>query len=418
MSNLHYLRIVNGLNRNARLFLLHSLLSGLSLALLSLLYNLYILSLGFHQDMIGLVTLVACLTAVLAALPLGLVLNRLGYRRALALGAAGAALSIALPLAIPSAEVLIATELVWGVGFTLLIVAGGPFMTENSSEAERAHLFSLQFVVTMLTAFAGNLIGGELPSRLGAWLGAGPQAPEAYRGALALSAGLMLLAAIPVLFLRSSERRGSAVRPRLRLAHRGGVVRLLTPYVLGAFAAGLFVPFTNVLWKTTQGLSDSGIGAVFALSALVVAGAGLFAPAVTRRCGAVRLVVVAQGAAVVGLLMFGFSPWLGLALVGYLGRDVLLNLTRPVFGQFMMDETIPAERAAVSALATMGFNLAWGASSWVSGEWQTAGQLPWVFFGSAALYLGSTFTLQWFYGWRNRMAMLEKKVHAAGVAAE
>ena len=46
-------------------------------------------------------------------------------------------------------------------------------------------------------------------------------------------------------------------------------------------------------------------------------------------------------------------------------------------------------------LATMGFNLAWGVSSWVSGTWQTQNQLPLVFAVSAGFFLLSTAVLQW-----------------------
>lgn len=418
-SLVEYIKVVRELNRNARLFLVHTVLAGLGLSLLVLLYNLYILSLGFKQDMIGFVTLVACAVAVIAALPLGMALQTLGYRRALALGALGTAASIALPLLIPTGEALIATEFIWGVGFSLLIIGGGPFMTENSTPHQRAHFFSIQFVLATLTAFVGNLIGGEMPRWFGNWLGVGAESPHAYQGALAVAVLLILLSVIPLLFIRNEPvSRMTTASPRLKIRNRAVITRLLTPFILGAFSAGMIVPFANVLWKTTQNLSDASIGNVFALSALLTAGLGLLAPMLTRRFGHVRVMVIVQGVTVVGTLAFGFVPWLGVAVAGYLLRDVLWNLMRPLFGQFMMEVSEPVERGTVSALGSMGFNLAWGVSSEISGAWQTDNQLGLMILVSASFYVISTIALYWFFGQRSGRREKERVTRTLGSPAE
>lgn len=413
MSNLfQYIRLVRGLDHNARVFLVHTALAGLAIALLSLIYNLYIASLGFKQDMIGTVTLVACFVAVVAALPLGFVLNRLGYKRAFVFAILLTAFSMVLPLVFPTAEALVACEIFWGVGFTLLIIAGGPFMTENSTHEQRAHFFSIQFVVTTLTAFIGNGLGGEMPRWFGNLLGVGAESPQAYQGALAVSAVLMLASALPFLLIRKNPTKPAhAVRPRLQLANRAQATKLLIPFIIGAFGAGMFVPFSNVLWKTTQNVSDATIGIIFALSALAMAVFGMTSPMLTTRFGEVRVMVLAQGLGVIGLLIFGFSPIFGIALMGYLTRDVLMNMTRPLYNQFMMDRSQPMERAAISALATMGFNLAWGVSSWVSGVWQTENQLVWVFLASAGFFLASTIALHLFFATPHQKPHPEQGTH-------
>ncbi len=410
-SFMEYIHVLRELNRNARLFLVHTALSGLGLALLVLLYNLYIVSLGFKEDMIGLVTLVACTVAVIAALPLGMALQMLGYRRALALGAFGTAASIALPLLIPTGEALIATEFIWGVGFTLLVISGGPFMTENSTPEQRAHFFSLQFVLATMTAFVGNLIGGELPRWFGNLLSVGAESPHAYQGALGVAVVLLLISIVPLLFIHHAPaHQAPAARSRLVIRNRANVIRLLTPFILGAFSAGMIVPFANVLWKQTQNLSDSSIGNIFALSALLTAALGMFSPMLTRRFGRVRVMVVVQAVTVVGTLAFGFVPWLGIAVAGYLVRDVLWNLMRPLFGQFMMEVSEPVERATVSSLGSMGFNLAWGISSEISGAWQTNNQLGLMFLISAGFYTISTIALYWFFTERRGKRMQEKEI--------
>lgn len=415
-----YFESARALSRNAHLFLAHTVLSGLSIALMALLYNLYVLSLGFKQDMIGMVTLVACAVGVVAALPAGYALNRLGYKRALLAGVFLTGFSMLLPLLFPARAALIGCELFWGTGFTLLVIAGAPFMTDNSSASQRAQLFSLQFVLTMLTAFVGYLVGGELPRWFGERLGAGAESAQAYQGALYVSAGLMFLSAVPFFFIRQKRNDKSAhpARPRLSIEHPRGVAKLLTPYIVGAVGAGMFVPFANVLWKTTQNVSDATIGTIFALSALLMVGGGMFVPALSKRVGQVRVMVIFQSAAVVGLLAFGASPFLGIALVAYLTRDVLMNLVRPIWGQFMMERSAPAERAAVSALATMGFNFAWGVSSWISGVWQSDNQLLWVYAGSAGFSVVAIVALQYLFARTTVRPATQNAKHPLGVPVE
>jgi MFS family permease len=403
MMNLNLLRRVNGFSRNAKLFLLNTVLFGLGISLLVLLYNLYILSLGFHEDMIGLVTAVASVVAVAAAIPMGLVANRLGYKWGQVAGIVGSALSIALALLIPTGTALIVTEFIWGVAFTLAIIIGAPFIAENSSEEERPYLFSIQFAVVMLTAFIGSLGGGQLPRAFANWLHVAPESPAAYQGALAIGVLLMLASAVPLLFLETPRAQGAhahIARPRLTVHDRGRVARLLLPSLVGAVGGGMFIPFTNVFWRVLFNLGDDHIGQVFAASALLVAGLGMLAPALTRRWGLVRVMVVTQLLSVAGLITFGFSPWLVLALAGYLGRDVLINLSRPLGGQFLMERCAVEERAAVSALSTMVFNLSWGVGSWVSGMWQAQGQFALVFGASAGFYLVSVVLLQLLFGER------------------
>jgi predicted MFS family arabinose efflux permease len=419
MTNiLNYLGRLYGFNRNAKLFLASTLLNGLGISLLVLLYNLYILSLGFRQDMIGLVTLTACLAAVIASLPMAWVANRIGYKAAQVIGIAGSALSLAVPLVWPTAEALIVTELIWGVAFTLVTIVGAPFMSENSSEEDRPYLFSIQFVLLTLTAFIGSLLGGELPRLFGMWWQLAPESPGAYQGALGVGIALMLASAAPLFFLEAPTRRHAhAARPRLTVRDRMKVMRLLLPLLLGAAGGGMFVPFVNVFWKVSHNLDDATIGQIFALSALLMTAMGLVAPILSRRWGMVRVMVVTQFMSVVSLLMFGFSRWFIFAVVGFLGRDVLMNLSRPLFGQFQMEETEVEERAAVSSLSTMAFNLAWGVGSWISGLWQTEGQFALVFVVSAAFYLASVGSLQGLFGYdRRREPTLESALASRPIA--
>lgn len=103
---------IRGLNTNARLFLAHSIVFNLGLSIIVLLYNLYLLSLGFQQDTIGLITLVAAFTTVVASVPAGILMRHLGWQRAFYLSILGTAASIVISLVFPNLTGFILTEVV------------------------------------------------------------------------------------------------------------------------------------------------------------------------------------------------------------------------------------------------------------------------------------------------------------------
>ena len=123
----------------------------------------------------------------------------------------GTAVSIAGSLVLPTLEGFILTELIWGFFFGMLVLIGGPFMTENSAPAQRDLLFSVQFALSMLAFMFGNFFGGRLVTLLAGLANIGNEAPGAYAGALWVSVALMVASMLPFLFL---EKHLGESRPR------------------------------------------------------------------------------------------------------------------------------------------------------------------------------------------------------------
>ncbi|MFL5693840.1 MAG: MFS transporter, partial [Ktedonobacteraceae bacterium] len=71
-----YLRQFGRFQRNARLYLISNALSGVTAGILLVLYNLYLLSLGYAADFIGAVLFAATIGAGLAIFPAGVCIDR------------------------------------------------------------------------------------------------------------------------------------------------------------------------------------------------------------------------------------------------------------------------------------------------------------------------------------------------------
>ena len=235
-------------SRAARLCLAAGFLVWLGRGIQGVLFNLYLVAGGFEEAFVGQALGMAGLGLATAAIPAGLLADRLGRRRCLMLGAlveAAGALGRACLLH-PSG--ILAASFVLGAGQSLFTVAALPYLTEHSTPRERTHLFSAVLSVNLLAWVVGSAAGGVLPSALRAALGdtlVGE--PIAYRGVLVLAALCATAAWVPLALLRGLTERST---PSQRTGELRDSARRLAPialnFLLIGCGAGLVVPFMNL----------------------------------------------------------------------------------------------------------------------------------------------------------------------------
>ena len=80
---INYVQQFGYFQRNARLYLISNALSGVTTGILLVLYNLYLLSLGYGADFIGLVLFVGTIGAGIAIFPAGICIDRFGGKAVL-----------------------------------------------------------------------------------------------------------------------------------------------------------------------------------------------------------------------------------------------------------------------------------------------------------------------------------------------
>src|SRR5215469_7021075 len=159
-----YLQQFSHFQRNARLYLLSNALSGMTTGIFLVLYNLYLTSLGYKADFVGAILFVGTLGASLAIFPAGLCVDRwsgkwilIGSNAIIGLTGIGAIL-------FRQPGPLLCCAFLAGVAAAFSLVINAPFLTRNSVSAERAHLFSLNIVLSQITTVVGEVIGGALPT--------------------------------------------------------------------------------------------------------------------------------------------------------------------------------------------------------------------------------------------------------------
>jgi MFS family permease len=353
-----YLTQLRRFQPNARRYLFYSFASGFAMGILRLLFNFYVLSLGYDRAFLGTLVALPPLVIAVLAIPAGMLSHRIGLRLSLIVGAAlmvgsifGASLSAA-------AAGLILFSISRGLGRTLLSVSNAPFMTENSESIERTHLFSVEFATRLAAMFVGSSIAGALPT-LVAWIASvGPEDALAYRASLWICAAIYALAILPLVRLRR-DAKGSAGHERSRLREMfrdpGQLARLFIPQVVIGFGAGVLVPFLNVYFKERFGLSDITVGFLFAFQSVFMAIATLAGPILANRLRRVRAVVFVQLLSIPFLILLGYAPFVSLSALGFFARASLMNMGNPLYTAFAMESVEPARRPTASALMQMSW---------------------------------------------------------------
>lgn len=360
-----YLQKLRSINRDVRLYLLTATLTGFfSEGIRAVLFNLYLLRLGYGPGFIGSVNAVAALSFSGFCLPAGVLGRRWNSRRLMVIGVVLMVLGHGLLLLVEFAPTtwqvgwLSATLILAFFGQALYFVHGTPFLMNATGSEERNYAFSLGIALRPLAGFVGSLIGGVLPAIFATALNVSQKDPATYRYSLLLGV-LLLIPAVPALF---------AVRkPHVRQARARVVKSGRAPYGLIAFMAlvvmcrlagwGAVNTFFNVYLDTEFYTSTTMIGALTAVGKLLSVPAALITPLLVARWGNGRTIVLGSLGIALSTLPLAFIPHWAAAGLGFIGVSVLFSMTTApvrVYGQELVS---PNWRSAMSGAIMMGAGL-------------------------------------------------------------
>ncbi len=398
----NYLDRVRAFQPNARLYLTSVILTGAAMGVYRLLFNFYVLSLGYDEALLGTLITTSSLTALLSALPMGYLVDNIGHKTALVIGTAVLGLAVGVMVVFPSALTFVLMNIVLGLAQSLTGVTMGPFLMENSGEKERTYLFSFTSGLQMASAFFGNWVGGYLPTWIGSLQGSAPTSPSAYGGALAAIAIAGSVGILPLLFLRPvrlARDKRSVFAPLAYFGQHSRLLgKLILPMLVTSLGAGLIMPFMNVFFRNVHHQPDPVIGAMFAWGSLAMGVGLLIAPPLADRFGKIQLVVITQALSIPFLVLLGFAPWFAVSAAAYYIRLTLMNMSLPVYQTFVMEKVEPSARATVASLVSMANNVGWAFSPQISGWIQVNYGFQPAFAATLALYILSIF-LYWRFFW-------------------
>jgi MFS family permease len=356
---------LHGYNRNIKLFFVFNLLWNTGLGMFGVIYNLYIKSLGYGQEAVGHVVAMTALGSAISLIPAGFLSDRLGPKRVAQIGLFFATAALGFRACMTSDPGLGTSALVSGLFLALVQVTGIPFLAENSRLDQRVHLFSFNMALTMIANFIGNVGGGALTDF---WNGViGYSEIVSLRITLLTGVACAALGMIPVTMFRQSSGDAFEKQPcqpllTLVKSQRESLVvigwfTLLA--LLTSSAGGLIVPYLNVYFSDRFEASKTAIGVIVSLGQAATAIAYLIGPAIARKLGEVRAVVVLQLSSIPFLLLTAFTMNFYLACGGYLFRQALMNAAHPFQTSIKMARVDRSLRGLANSMGDAAFNLGW-----------------------------------------------------------
>lgn len=379
---------------NAWLLLLTSAGGAVSIGVFSVVFNLYVVSLGLTSAVLGEILSVGTVGLALAVVPAGTLADAWGRKRTLVLGGLlnGAATVVQCLARAPTA--IAVAGFVAGVGGAAIAVVALPMLVEAAPVGRRNAVLSVGGALALLGSAAGSALGGRLPAFIGAALRVPAAGPVAYRLTLLLSLAVAGATALPLLpwyhdhHVRQPWRRGVAGLGEATWRRLAWRLALVTGTI--GIGAGFVIPYLNLYFTRVLGVSVAAYGILGAVSQLVLGLATLLAGVLAGRFGIVRVVVGTQVVAIVFLLLLATAPSAPMAMVAYVLRQALMDMTSPVAQGWLLGLASPEQRATTASLLLIAQQGPWALSSVVGGMLQQrAGFWP-GFLLTALFYLASS----------------------------
>ena len=395
-----YLSRVRAFTSNARLFLLSLLFFGVAMGISQLLFNFYVLSLGYNEATLGNLVTARSLTSLIAALPMGYLTDRIGSKNAFLIGYLAYGVSMAMMLIFPSVPIFISMNVLQGVAQSLSGVATGPFLMENGGPKERTYLFSLSSGLRMTATSIGEWLGGYLPGWAAGIIAVSAVSSKAYGWSLWVMAFLSLASAVPVILMKTNLRsisQRSAFAPVSFVRKNPGLLgKLILPSLVISIGAGMVMPFMNVFFRNVHSQSDTAIGVIFAWGSLAMGIGLVVAPALAERFGKIQVVTATQALSIPFLALLGFAPWFEVSVVAYYIRLTLMNMSGPIYSTFTMERVDPESRGMIASLSSMAGNFGWAFSPTISGLLQVRSGFQWPFTITIITYV---IAISMYYAW-------------------
>lgn len=375
--------------------LLHSLLFGLAMSVADILFNFYLVSLGYAADTAGLLSTVMRGAGLVVGIPMGLVIDRLGPQRAIVLGLAGYSAGWGLMLVSRELWALLIAQFIVGAAYILAGTAVTPLLTSVTPDGDRSRVFGMNASAALIVGLAGSVVGGVLPTLTGHVLDVDPQAAPAYRLALASVVLLGLAAMLPILgrMRQIEEPRGGGVgAPVLGRMSLRRIIRWGLPSVTLGLGGGLFLPFQNLFFRSEFGLSDAAVGVILAVGALGAGVGALLGSAVTGRMGLRHGAALLRGLAVLAMLLM-LAPVLPFAVVGFFLRGLFIAASFPQTDALAMRHTPPEQRGLMMSTMSVLWSGGWAVAALISGYAQIRWGFAPVLLAAAVLYILSAITI-------------------------
>ena len=367
-------------SRNVYLILLYTLGKGFQIYIGQVTTNLYAYSLGYPKDFIGVIAAMPAIGALVAAIPVGLLADRIGRKPLLLIsGVLNPVALVAIGLS-TSAPSLLVASFFNGVFASAYWVTILPILTESTERRSTGwRAGDQQFSATgrrrdwqpdrrphprdWSQPSSISLRSRQFRCVSVCWRQPLSRFCRFSRCSRLMSCPSPRRRARAAPGCRSNRRRPCRPQPApapQRMERKALVVlfaKLLLPDILATTGEGTVLGLLQLYFVLKFQMQPGSLGAFFTLAGLIGGATALNAPRIVRRWGKLKTATTMQYLSAPAMLLTGFAPVLPLAAAGEFSRIVLRGLFDPTYASFTMDQVSSRYRATLSGF----YSVTWSA---------------------------------------------------------
>lgn len=419
-------------DRNIKLFFVANLCFQVGSGMFMVLYNLYIQSLGYNDDMNGTLISLQSLATALMFVPIGFLGDRTSRKKILILGALLTGIGFIGRSYVESSTNLHVLAIFSGLVASAFQVIAVPFLAENARKEQRLQLFSYHFALGLAAQVFGSMGGSALADVLQS---SGWTRVASLQTVLMLGGIATLVSFLPLLAVREARKQSvllaetePAGLARTASTHNEerqhsqpaaewrDIRRLTFCQLLVGLGSGLVVPYLNLYFTNRFDTSITMVGLLISLGQVMTIISMLIGPTLVKRIGQVPAIVVFQMLSLPFLLLTGFTNALSIAVVSFLFRQALMNAANPIQSAVMVDRISDSRRGIANSLTQTAFMLGWASMGTVQSYLVTTHGYYWgyamTFSITGVLYVTSSIC----YFTMFREKRIQKELQTEGIA--
>ena len=348
-----------------------------------LLYNLYLLDRGYHEDVLGFIAGALTFGSIAGVLPAASFVRRVGLAPALKIAALAIPAAFATRCLFSGQPALVACAFLAGATSSLWAVAFSPAVAALTSERSRPAGFSITYGTGIGVGMLAGLVGGRVPR----WVLQAHLVPDSLHAKqLALLASVAVAA---LAFWPLTKLRLASVGPEKTHGYPRSpfVYKFLTAIGVWSLATGAFNPLFNAYFERRFRMPLESIGTVFTFSHLGQVATVLLSPLLLRRLGLVRGVACMQLVTALALGSLAANTSASAAAALYVAYMSFQYMSDPGTNSLLMNQVAPGVRSGAAALCFLVAFLAQALAASVAGVVVARFGYPTMLAGAAGLAL-------------------------------
>jgi MFS family permease len=311
----------------------------------------YLPEIGISSSDVGLIIGSMSVAAMVAAVPLGLLSDRIGRKKVLLFALAifpfivfGFAFTTEL-------WALLVLAVMAGISEGAFLTAWNALIADQTTLENRNPAFALSFIISASATGIGMAMPFFFPY-IEEIIGWGPQAVHSM--AFIVIGLVCAISPIGVFFeLRGYHEmtiKKSEKHPTLHGRTKRNLLRFSLINALIGLGAGFIISLIPTWLFLRYDVPDSYSGPLLAVASITMAFASLASARLAFRYGPVKAITLTQGLSTIFLVMIPLVPGAALASITYVIRSMFMNMSAPIADSYLMGIISKEDRGVASAI--------------------------------------------------------------------